>query len=115
MVCSGHSCSSPVMRMNIQKMNKVTQKRNKREIFEYFFLIAQYIIKFQFQMLWGYISALIASSVLFSPLFPHSCSALSVITNASHLVKQMLCLATFVFLLLMQLQNCVHSVLIFYL
>lgn len=34
-------------------MNKVTQKRNKREIFEYFFLIAQYIIKFQFQMLWG--------------------------------------------------------------
>lgn len=44
-----------------------------------------------------------------------SCSAVSIIMNACHLFKQMLCLATFVFLLLMQLQNCVHSVLIFYL
>lgn len=44
-----------------------------------------------------------------------SCSAVSVITNVRHLFKLMLCLATFVFLLLMQLQNCVHSVLIFYL
>lgn len=44
-----------------------------------------------------------------------SCSAVSIIMNACHLFKQTLCLATFVFLLLMQLQNCVHSVLIFYL
>lgn len=44
-----------------------------------------------------------------------SCSAVSIILNARRLFKQMLCLATFVFLLLVQLQNCVHSVLIFYL
>lgn len=43
-----------------------------------------------------------------------SCSALRRIMNVCHLFKQKLCLATFV-LLLLQLQNCVHSVLNFYL
>lgn len=39
MLCSqGHFCSSPVMRINIEKMNKATQRLNKQEIFKYFFV-----------------------------------------------------------------------------